>query len=86
MNEHRTGSNPDTGLTQPRSLPVPAGEVIVPPAPDSLRDKAGEFIAEAVSVLMDAGVHPSEIRKHLQTETAWIDREMARVDAPSWSA
>lgn len=47
---------------------------------------AGEVIAEAVSMLMDAGVHPVEIRKHLQPETAWIDREMAQVDAPTWSA
>lgn len=70
MNESRTCNHGGTDLTQARSGPVLAGEVI----------------AEAVSMLMDAGVHPSEIRKHLQTETAWIDREMARVDAPIWSA
>lgn len=70
MNESRTCNHGGTELTQPRSGPVLAGEVI----------------AETVSLLMDAGVHPSEIRKHLESEVAWIDREMARIDAPSWSA
>ena len=60
----RTDSKIDPPVTRECSRPVPAGEVI----------------AEAVSMLMDAGVHPVEIRKHLQTETAWIDREMARLD------
>ena len=60
-----TGGKSDKELANGCSRPVPAGEVI----------------AEAVSMLMDAGVHPVEIRKHLQTETAWIDREMAQVDA-----
>lgn len=41
---------------------------------------AGEVLAEAVSLLMDAGVHLSEIRKHLKTELDWCDRELACLD------